>query len=81
MRIDPHDFHMIAAVAPDIGKEVGRLASHRIGGSGGLQGIVAEPWSPRAIVVGPRLDRGVHRAAPLPRPKPGDVPVDPAGRA
>src|SRR6184192_3976090 len=34
MRVDPHDYHAVAAVAPDVGKEVGRLASHRIGGSG-----------------------------------------------
>ena len=54
IRIEPHDFHAIADVAPDVGREVGRLASHRIAGSRGLQGIVAEPWTPRAIVVGPR---------------------------
>ena len=56
MRIEPHDFHVIAAAAPDVAKEVGRLASHRIGGAAGLQGIIAEPWSPRAIMVGPRWD-------------------------
>ena len=56
MRIEPHDFHAIADVAPDVGREIGKLASHRIAGSGGLQGIVAEPWAPRAIVVGPRWD-------------------------
>jgi thioredoxin reductase (NADPH) len=56
IRIEPHDFHAIADVAPDVGREVGRLASHRIAGSRGLQGIVAEPWAPRAIVVGPRWD-------------------------
>ncbi len=56
MRIEPHDYHAVAAVAPDIAKEVGRLASHRIGGSRGLQGIAAEPPPPRAIVVGHRWD-------------------------
>jgi thioredoxin reductase (NADPH) len=55
-RIEPLDFHAITDVAPDVGREVGRLASHRIAGSRGLQGIVAEPWMPRAIVVGPRWD-------------------------
>ena len=55
-RFEPHDFHAITDVAPDVGREVGRLASHRIAGSRGLQGIVAEPWMPRAIVVGPRWD-------------------------
>ncbi|HEY7259204.1 MAG TPA: cyclic nucleotide-binding domain-containing protein, partial [Gaiellales bacterium] len=58
VRIEPHDFHAVASVAPDVAKEVGRLASHRIGGPGGLQGIVGEPWTPRAIVVGPRWDAG-----------------------
>jgi thioredoxin reductase (NADPH) len=56
MRVEPHDYHTVAAVAPDVAKEVGRLASHRIGGSSGLQGIAAEPPSPRAIVVGHRWD-------------------------
>jgi thioredoxin reductase (NADPH) len=56
MRIDPHDYHAVAAVTPDIAKEVGRLAAHRISGSRGLQGIAAEPPPPRAIVVGHRWD-------------------------
>jgi thioredoxin reductase (NADPH) len=56
MRIDPHDYHAIASVAPDIAKEVGRLAAHRISGLRGLQGIAAEPPPPRAIVVGHRWD-------------------------
>src|SRR5688572_17468618 len=56
MRVEPHDYHAVAAVAPAVGKEVGRLAGHRIGGPGGLQGIAAEPPPPRAIVVGHRWD-------------------------
>jgi thioredoxin reductase (NADPH) len=56
MRIEAHDYHAVAAAAPDVGKEVGRLAAHRIGGPGGLQGIAAEPPPPRAIVVGHRWD-------------------------
>src|SRR5213596_2401003 len=56
MRVAPHDYHAVAAVAPDLAKEVGKLAGHRIGGSGGLQGIAAEPPAPRAIVVGHRWD-------------------------
>ena len=56
MRVEPHDYHAVAAVAPDVGREVGRLAADRIGGSGGLQGIAAEPPPPRAIVVGHRWD-------------------------
>jgi thioredoxin reductase (NADPH) len=56
MRVEPHDYHAVAAVAPDVGKEVGRLASDRIVGSRGLQGMAAEPPPPRAIVVGHRWD-------------------------
>jgi thioredoxin reductase (NADPH) len=56
MRIDPHDYHAVAAVAPEIAREVGRLAAHRMAGSRGLQGIAAEPPPPRAIVVGHRWD-------------------------
>jgi thioredoxin reductase (NADPH) len=56
MRVEPHDYHAVAAVAPDVGKEVGRLAGHRIGGPSGLQGIAAEPPPPRALVVGDRWD-------------------------
>ena len=56
MRVEPGDYHAVAAVAPQVGEEVGKLASNRIGGSGGLQGLAAEPPPPRAIVVGHRLD-------------------------
>jgi thioredoxin reductase (NADPH) len=56
MRIDAHDYHAVAAVVPDVAKEVGRLAAHRMGGSRGLQGLAAEPPPPRAIVVGHRWD-------------------------
>src|SRR3954471_1713241 len=56
MRIEPHDYHAIAAVVPDVAKEVGRLAAHRMSGSHGLQGIAAEPAPPRAMVVGHRWE-------------------------
>ena len=56
MRIEPHDYHAVAAVVPDVGKEIGKLAGHRMGGSRGLEGIAAEPPPPRAIVVGHRWD-------------------------
>ena len=56
MRLEARDYYAVAAVAPDVAREIGRLARHRMGGSGGLQGIAAEPPPPRAIVVGPRWD-------------------------
>src|SRR6266545_8334721 len=56
MRVEPHDYHAIAAVQPDLGKELGRLAANRMGGSRGLQSLAAEPPPPRAIVVGHRWD-------------------------
>ena len=56
LRIEPQDYHAVAAVAPDVAKEVGRLAGHRMSGPGGLQGIAADPPPRRAIVVGYRWD-------------------------
>ncbi|HEX6761210.1 MAG TPA: FAD-dependent oxidoreductase [Gaiellaceae bacterium] len=56
LRIEPHDYHAVASVSEDVAKEVGRLAAHRIGGRGGLQGLAAEPAPPRAIVLGHRWD-------------------------
>jgi thioredoxin reductase (NADPH) len=56
MRIEPHDYHAIAADVPEVAIEVGRLAAHRMGGTRGLQGIAAEPPPPRALVVGQRWD-------------------------
>ena len=40
-RIEPHDYHPVAAVAPEVGKRVGLLASDRIGGPRGLQALVS----------------------------------------
>ena len=56
IRIDPGAYHSLAAVAPGIAQEIGRLAAHRMGGERGLQGIAAAPPPPRAIVVGHRWD-------------------------
>jgi thioredoxin reductase (NADPH) len=56
MRIEPRDYHAVAAVHPEVAKEIGNLSSRRIGGSGGLQGLAADPPPPRAIVVGQRWD-------------------------
>jgi thioredoxin reductase (NADPH) len=55
MRIEPHDYHAVAAVAPEVAREIGKLASHRMSGARGLQGI-AEPPPPRATVLGRRWD-------------------------
>jgi thioredoxin reductase (NADPH) len=56
MRIETPDYHAVAAVVPDVAKEIGRLAAHRMGGSHGLEAIAADPPPPRAIVVGHRWD-------------------------
>jgi thioredoxin reductase (NADPH) len=56
MRLEPHDYHAVAARAPDVAMEVGKLAAHRMGGTGGLQGLAAAPPPPRALVVGHRWD-------------------------
>jgi len=56
MRIEPHDYHFVAAQEPGLVKAVGALAGNRMSGPGGLSGIAAEPPPPRAIVVGDRWD-------------------------
>jgi thioredoxin reductase (NADPH) len=56
MRVEAHDFHAVAAVAPEVGTAVGKLAGHRIGGSGGIQSLTAEASPPRAVVLGHRWD-------------------------
>src|SRR3954454_12837047 len=56
LRIATHDYYAIASVEPDLAKEVGRLAAHRMGGTRGLSGIAADPPAPRALVVGHRWD-------------------------
>jgi thioredoxin reductase (NADPH) len=56
MRIETRDYYAVAAEAPEVAAEVGRLAGHRIGGTGGLQRLAAEQTAPRAVVLGGRLD-------------------------
>jgi thioredoxin reductase (NADPH) len=56
LRIEPRDYHAVAAVAPEVAKRVGLLASKRISGPRGLQSLVSESAPYRAIVVGQRGD-------------------------
>ena len=56
MRIEPRDYHALASASSELAQEVGRLATHRMSGLRGLQGLAADPPPPRAIVVGHRLD-------------------------
>jgi thioredoxin reductase (NADPH) len=56
MRIEPHDYHAVAADHPEIAEELGTLSRTRIGGTGGLQALAAERHPPQAIVVGHRWD-------------------------
>ena len=55
MRVEPRDYHTVAAVEPDLAKAIGRLAANRIGGPAGLSSLAAEPLESRAIVFGHRL--------------------------
>src|SRR4051812_31596820 len=56
LRLEPTDYHALAARAPDVAEAVGKLAAHRMSGLRGLQGIAADPPPPRAIVLGDRWD-------------------------
>jgi thioredoxin reductase (NADPH) len=56
LRIEPHDYHAVAAADPDVAKNVGRLASHRMAGAAGLSGLAVDRPPDRAIVVGHRSD-------------------------
>ena len=56
MRIEPQDYHAVAAVAPEVAEEIGKLAGNRMSGSRGLQGLAAAPPPPRATILGRRWD-------------------------
>jgi thioredoxin reductase (NADPH) len=56
LRIEPSDYHTLAAAAAAVAQRVGELAAHRMTGAAGLQGLAAAPPPPRAIVAGQRLD-------------------------
>jgi thioredoxin reductase (NADPH) len=55
-RIEPHDYHALAAVVPELAKRMGLLASNRISGPKGLQAIVSNAAPFRATVLGHRWD-------------------------
>ena len=55
-RIEPNDYHAVAAVAPEVGLRVGNLAAKRISGPRGLQAMVTAPAPFRAIILGHRWD-------------------------
>ena len=78
MRIEPHDYHSIAAQEPGLVKAVGALAGNRMSGPSGLSGIAAEPPPPRAIIVGDRWDARMRRPAALPRSEPDHLHLAPA---
>ena len=56
VRIEPHDYHALAANVPEVASHVGRLAADRIGGPNGLQALASSPTPYRAIVLGYRWD-------------------------
>jgi thioredoxin reductase (NADPH) len=55
-RIEPHDYHAVADVEPEVGKRVARLANDRMRGARGLRALVSAPAPFRAIVLGRRWD-------------------------
>ena len=56
MRVEARNYHTVAATAPNVAQEVGRLAAHRMSGPAGLQGLASDPVPARAIVLGERTD-------------------------
>ena len=56
LRLEPRDYHAVAAHAPDVAAEVGRLAADRIQGARGLSGLAVARPPRRAIVLGHRWD-------------------------
>jgi len=56
LRIEPASYHAIAAADPIVAKSIGALASMRMAGPRGLQGLAADAPPARAILVGQRWD-------------------------
>jgi len=83
-KIEPNEYHTLAAAVPVVAERVGKLAAHRMAGSGGLQALVSHPEPVRALVVGRRgdaacaelrrfLDRNQIRFEWLDPESPGDM--------
>ncbi|HEU5215033.1 MAG TPA: FAD-dependent oxidoreductase [Gaiellaceae bacterium] len=56
LRIQPAEYHLIAAVDPIVSKAIGSLAQYRMTGDRGLQGLASRAPAPRATVLGRRSD-------------------------
>jgi len=83
-KIEPNDYHTIAAAVPVVAERIGKLAAHRMGGPGGLQALVSQPEPVRVLLVGRRgdaacaelrrfLDRNQIRFEWLDPESPGDM--------
>lgn len=57
LRIEPAQYHTLAAASPRFAQKVGALALERLGG---LQGIASEPPKPQALMLGDRWDPVAH---------------------
>ena len=57
-RLEPHDYHAVADVDPEVAKRVGVLAANRLRGARGLQGLASGP---------PRSGRSCSAIAGTPR--------------
>jgi thioredoxin reductase (NADPH) len=57
LRIQPAEYHRMAAVDPIVSKAVGALAQFRMTGARGLQGLASQAPPPRAILVGRQSDQ------------------------
>jgi thioredoxin reductase (NADPH) len=57
IRIDPHEFHTLSAMAPAISAQVGADAMVRLGG---LKDLADKPHASDVMVIGPRWDPAVH---------------------
>jgi thioredoxin reductase (NADPH) len=56
LRIQPAEYHRIAAVAPIVSKAVGSLAQFRMTGDRGLQGLASKAPAPRVTLLGLHSD-------------------------